>query len=205
MSRSTIIYWTLIAILSPWSDIRPVSSFTIPRSGLGLGLGLGLGPDVQVDPRARPVIGIHTRPAAHILTLRRRLGSGTFLAATATDMQEANENESDATDANADANAMPMQTKEGALPDTDKLIEMADTDDILSFSELGGFDPSKKIPIKREVLVGNPQQLKIKKKEKSVTAILQELAAIQAQGPRKYCILGTRHCSYLHQQIIELL
>ena len=23
--------------------------------------------------------------------------------------------------------------------------------------------------------------------------------------PRKYCILGTRHCSYLHQQIIELL
>ena len=28
---------------------------------------------------------------------------------------------------------------------------------------------------------------------------------IQGQGPSKYCILGTRHCSYLHQQIIELL
>ena len=69
---------------------------------------------------------------------------------------------------------------------------------------LGGFNPSKKIPVKREVLVGNPQ-LKVKKKEKSVTAILQELAEIQQQGPRKYCILGTRHCSYLHQQIIELL
>lgn len=71
-------------------------------------------------------------------------------------------------------------------------------------SNLGEFDPSKKIPIKREVLVGDPQ-IKIRKKEKSVTAILQELAAIQQQGPRKYCILGTRHCSYLHQQIIELL
>lgn len=74
----------------------------------------------------------------------------------------------------------------------------------IAMSNLGEFDPSKKIPVKREVLVGDPQ-IKIKKKEKSVTAILQELAAIQQQGPRKYCILGTRHCSYLHQQIIELL
>lgn len=56
----------------------------------------------------------------------------------------------------------------------------------------------------REVLVGDPQ-IKVKKKEKSVSTILQELAAIQKQGPKKYCILGTRHCSYLHQQIIELL
>lgn len=74
----------------------------------------------------------------------------------------------------------------------------------LIMSNLGEYDPSKKIPIKREVLVGDPQ-IKIRKKEKSVSAILQELAAIQQQGPRKYCILGTRHCSYLHQQIIELL
>lgn len=81
---------------------------------------------------------------------------------------------------------------------------LSERDEPMSFSELGDFDPSKKIPIKREVLVGNPQ-LKVKKKESSVTAILQELAAIQQQGPRKYCILGTRHCSYLHQQIIELL
>ena len=33
----------------------------------------------------------------------------------------------------------------------------------------------------------------------------RELREIQGQGPRKVCILGTRHCSYLHQQIIELL
>lgn len=79
------------------------------------------------------------------------------------------------------------------------------TDELLNFAGgLGEFDPNKKIPIKREVLVGNPQ-LKVKKKDQSVTAILQELASIQKQGPRKYCILGTRHCSYLHQQIIELL
>eukprot|EP00536_Pseudo-nitzschia_multiseries_P002804 jgi/Psemu1/184371/e_gw1.39.130.1 len=42
-------------------------------------------------------------------------------------------------------------------------------------------------------------------KDRSVTDILKELAAIQQQGPQKYCILGTRHCSYLHQQIIEML
>lgn len=80
----------------------------------------------------------------------------------------------------------------------------SDRDDIQS-SSLGDFDPSKKIPVKRQVLVGNPQ-LKVKKQEDmSINTILQELASIQKQGPRKYCILGTRHCSYLHQQIIELL
>eukprot|EP00190_Bangiopsis_sp_CCMP1999_P001029 CAMPEP_0198731462 /NCGR_PEP_ID=MMETSP1475-20131203/29973_1 /TAXON_ID= ORGANISM="Unidentified sp., Strain CCMP1999" /NCGR_SAMPLE_ID=MMETSP1475 /ASSEMBLY_ACC=CAM_ASM_001111 /LENGTH=184 /DNA_ID=CAMNT_0044494429 /DNA_START=369 /DNA_END=923 /DNA_ORIENTATION=+ len=35
--------------------------------------------------------------------------------------------------------------------------------------------------------------------------ILQELTAIQDDGPRKVAILGTRYSSYLHQQIIELL
>lgn len=81
---------------------------------------------------------------------------------------------------------------------------VGDRDDMKS-SSLGDFDPSKKIPVKRQVLVGNPQ-LKVKKQEDmSINTILQELASIQKQGPRKYCILGTRHCSYLHQQIIELL
>lgn len=68
--------------------------------------------------------------------------------------------------------------------------------------DLGGYDPSERIG--EGIDVGDPQ-IKVKEKERSVTAILKELAAIQQQGPRKYCILGTRHCSYLHQQIIELL
>lgn len=81
----------------------------------------------------------------------------------------------------------------------------SDTKTTTSLSEdLGKFDPSKKIPVKREVYVGDPQQ-KILKDQYSVTSILTELAAIQQQGPQKYCILGTRHCSFLHQQIIELL
>jgi hypothetical protein len=57
---------------------------------------------------------------------------------------------------------------------------------------------------RRVPIVGDPQQ-RVKEKERSVTSILKELAAIQQQGPQKYCMLGTRHCSYLHQQIIELL
>jgi hypothetical protein len=72
------------------------------------------------------------------------------------------------------------------------------------YDGLGEYDPSEGITPQREVVVGNPQ-LRVKEKERSVTSILKELAAIQQQGPQKYCILGTRHCSYLHQQIIELL
>ena len=73
-----------------------------------------------------------------------------------------------------------------------------------SDNDVGGYDPSEGIQPEREVNVGDPQ-IKVKEKERSVTSILRELAAIQQQGPQKYCILGTRHCSYLHQQIIELL
>jgi len=78
------------------------------------------------------------------------------------------------------------------------------TDD--GYDGLGEYDPSENLPqSQREVPnVGDPQ-LRVKEKERSVTNILKELAAIQQQGPQKYCILGTRHCSYLHQQIIELL
>lgn len=68
--------------------------------------------------------------------------------------------------------------------------------------EVGGYDPSERIG--GGIDVGDPQ-IKVKEKERSVTSILKELAAIQQQGPQKYCILGTRHCSFLHQQIIELL
>lgn len=39
----------------------------------------------------------------------------------------------------------------------------------------------------------------------SFDTVLQELTAIQQDGPRNVAILGTRHTSYLHQQIIELL
>lgn len=71
---------------------------------------------------------------------------------------------------------------------------------------VGGYDPSEGISVKNpdKLNVGDPQ-VKLAEKEFSVNAILKELAAIQQQGPQKYCILGTRHCSFLHQQIIELL
>lgn len=69
---------------------------------------------------------------------------------------------------------------------------------------LGEFNPERKLPGRgRQVLVGDPQ--KRVEKEYSVSSILKELSAIQEQGPQKYCVLGTRHCSYLHQRIIELL
>lgn len=42
-------------------------------------------------------------------------------------------------------------------------------------------------------------------RDPSFDTVLQELTAIQQDGPRNVAILGTRHASYLHQQIIELL
>lgn len=39
----------------------------------------------------------------------------------------------------------------------------------------------------------------------SVSTILKQLESIQQGTPKKIVILGTRHCSFLHQQIIELL
>eukprot|EP00977_Amphora_coffeiformis_P015505 scaffold4528_cov162-Amphora_coffeaeformis.AAC.5 len=48
--------------------------------------------------------------------------------------------------------------------------------------ELGGYDPSERIG--SGINVGDPQ-IKVKEKERSVTSILKELAAIQQQGPQK--------------------
>lgn len=42
-------------------------------------------------------------------------------------------------------------------------------------------------------------------RDRSFDTVLQELTAIQQDGPRNVAILGTRYTSYLHQQIIELL
>eukprot|EP00871_Galdieria_phlegrea_P004553 jgi/Galph1/5099/GphlegSOOS_G3779.1 len=39
----------------------------------------------------------------------------------------------------------------------------------------------------------------------SFDTVLQELTSIQKDGPSSIAILGTRHCSLLHQQIVELL
>lgn len=41
--------------------------------------------------------------------------------------------------------------------------------------------------------------------EFSVNTILKQLESIQQGTPKNIVILGTRHCSFLHQQIIELL
>ncbi|KAJ1637646.1 hypothetical protein T492DRAFT_950000 [Pavlovales sp. CCMP2436] len=39
----------------------------------------------------------------------------------------------------------------------------------------------------------------------SFTEILRQLESIQQGKPKNIVILGTRHCSFLHQQIVELL
>lgn len=76
---------------------------------------------------------------------------------------------------------------------------------IRAFSKIPDFSPGDKLELRQDKMnVGNPQ-LVVEEKDMTVTDILRELAAIRQEGPQKYLILGTRHCSYLHQQIIELL
>lgn len=77
-------------------------------------------------------------------------------------------------------------------------------------SDVGEFDFDKKLGLQRKTaVVGAPQTVvedydsEISKM--NITQVMTELQAIQSQGPKKYCILGTRHCSFLHQQIVEML
>lgn len=70
---------------------------------------------------------------------------------------------------------------------------------------VGEYDREEKLGLERETAnVGDPQQA-VLDKPMNITSVLTELQAIQSQGPKKYCILGTRHCSFLHQQIVEML
>lgn len=81
-----------------------------------------------------------------------------------------------------------------------------DREPLKSFSSVPQYDPSDKLELRQDKMnVGNPQIMVYEENDMTVTDILRELAAIRQEGPQKYCILGTRHCSYLHQQIIELL
>lgn len=69
---------------------------------------------------------------------------------------------------------------------------------------VGGYNPAEKLGLEREAaIVGDPQVAQLE--SMNITMVLTELQAIQSQGPKKYCILGTRHCSFLHQQIVEML
>lgn len=177
---------TLIAFLSlhVGSDIASTSSFTLPGS-------------YSFIPRHEFVCP--TTKSRCAIFLERKGARSIILSLAGKDIS-AEPSEIDNTE-NKDR-PMNMTIKS----DTSEALSK----DIVSFSELGDYDPSERLKTRkkdifeREVLVGDPQ-LKVKKKDQSIATILQELAAIQKQGPKKYCILGTRHCSFLHQQIIELL
>jgi hypothetical protein len=54
---------------------------------------------------------------------------------------------------------------------------------------------------KSSILIDSKEE----ERDKMFDTILQELSAIQQNAPRRVAILGTRHFSYLHQQIVELL
>lgn len=70
-------------------------------------------------------------------------------------------------------------------------------------NDVGGSSKEEKLGLERETaVVGDPQVAQME--TMNITKVLTELQAIQSQGPKKYCILGTRHCSFLHQQIVEM-
>ncbi|KAL7515855.1 hypothetical protein ACHAWX_000928 [Stephanocyclus meneghinianus] len=81
---------------------------------------------------------------------------------------------------------------------------------LIARDNVGGYDPVRdKLGLQRQTAnVGAPQTIEVDPETTStmnITQVMTELQAIQSQGPKKYCILGTRHCSFLHQQIVEML
>lgn len=88
----------------------------------------------------------------------------------------------------------------GYYPDADHYNE----DTNMAGNDVGGFNPEERLGLERQAAnVGDPQTAVMT--PMNITNVLSELQAIQSQGPKKYCILGTRHCSFLHQQIVEML
>lgn len=87
---------------------------------------------------------------------------------------------------------------------TNNLEELELVDASTMGGGVGEYNPEEKLGLEREAAnVGNPQTAQLA--PMNITKVLTELQAIQSQGPKKYCILGTRHCSFLHQQIVEML
>jgi hypothetical protein len=80
-------------------------------------------------------------------------------------------------------------------------IEFSKKNNFIITSKLDnqGLDNIK--PSKSSILL----DAKDEERDKMFDTILQELSAIQQNAPRRVAILGTRHFSYLHQQIVELL
>lgn len=127
--------------------------------------------------------------------------SHTFSGLKATPIDFRDEGDSNCNHFREEENERPSILVAAAASPSKIKIPQSGTDD--GYDGLGEYDPSENLP-QTVVNVGDPQ-LRVMVKDRSVTDILKELAAIQQQGPQKYCILGTRHCSYLHQQIIEML
>lgn len=122
----------------------------------------------------------------------------TPVAASSSDFDSGEDAEHGVDSSTKDVASTTEAKADAVIEDTEMKRKGAGSDGV------GGYDPGESLRQEETLNVGDPQ-IKVIEKERSVTSILKELAAIQQQGPQKYCILGTRHCSYLHQQIIELL
>jgi hypothetical protein len=97
-----------------------------------------------------------------------------------------------------------------ALPADTGDDEVSKTQPITAGKGVGDYDFERKLGLQRQKAnVGAPQTLVYDEDSEiakmNITQVMTELQAIQSQGPKKYCILGTRHCSFLHQQIVEML
>ncbi|KAL3791108.1 hypothetical protein HJC23_012093 [Cyclotella cryptica] len=100
--------------------------------------------------------------------------------------------------------------EEGNTGDRRSYLDPTETLPFTARDNVGGYDPMRdKLGLQRQTAnVGAPQTIEVDPESTStmnITQVMTELQAIQSQGPKKYCILGTRHCSFLHQQIVEML
>ena len=99
-------------------------------------------------------------------------------------------------------NAIADESADSSHDDASYELELSVTTG--SGGGVGEYNREEKLGLERDTAnVGDPQTEVLE--PMNITKVLTELQAIQSQGPKKYCILGTRHCSFLHQQIVEML
>lgn len=140
---------------------------------------------------------------AHDVILNSDVHATSFSVLSRMRTRETALNASPASNTNADdSNSNELVSKDGLEQQQRQIIDAM----VTTTMGVGEYNREEKLGLEREKAnVGDPQTAQLEGNPMNITKVLTELQAIQSQGPKKYCILGTRHCSSLHSQVVEML
>jgi len=92
------------------------------------------------------------------------------------------------------------------LPSCSELGAAAESLDAASPAmSTGEYANDGQLPRRYDPAAAGTATMQPQERDQSIEEILKQLESIQQGNPKKIAILGTRHCTFLHQQIVELL